>query len=98
MWNVQEDIVAGYLDENLTAKLHESIQYILRVIRRTRPFRYLDIKAEMERCNLLFGEESVQRINRFLQERAEYAFKTDRYIHPSTSEIQRLESERTSAP
>ena len=94
MWNVPEDIITGYLDEHSAAKLHESIQYILRVIRRARPFRYLDMKAERERCDLLFGEESVQRINRFLQERADYALKTDRYIRPSTPEIQRLESEQ----
>jgi len=47
MWNVRDDIVAGHLDENAAAKLHESIQYILRVLRRARPFRYLDLEAEI---------------------------------------------------
>jgi len=95
MWNVRDDIVAGHLDEDAAAKLHESIQYILRVIRRARPFRYLDLGVEKERCDALFGMENVQRVNRFLQERARYALQNEKYTRPDSSEIQRFEKEQT---
>ena len=94
MWNVQDDVVAGRLDEDAAAKVHESIQYILRVIRRARPFRYLDLDTEKERCDALFGTESVQRINRFLQGRAKYALQNDRYPRPDSAEIKRLADEQ----
>ena len=94
MWNVRDDIAAGRLDEGAAAKLHESIQYILRVIRRARPFRYLDLETEKQQCNNLFGAKSVQRINRFLQERAKYALQNEHYTPPDSSAIKRLEREQ----
>ena len=93
MWNIQEDIVAGYLDEDSAAKLHDSIRYILRVIRRARPFMYLDLKTEILRCDTLFGTESVQRINRFLQERAKYALRINKGSRPGTSDMRRYEDD-----
>jgi len=93
MWNIQEDIVAGYLDEDSAAKLHNSIMYILRVIRRARPFRYLDLKSETLRCDTVFGAESIRRINRFLQERAKYTLRTEKSSRPSTSDMRRYEDE-----
>jgi hypothetical protein len=95
MWNVQEDILSGYLDVNVAAKLHESIRYILRVIQRARPFRYLDLKQESKRCDSLFGEDSVRRINHFLQERSRYALHGDDYMRLNSSEIRRIEKEQT---
>jgi hypothetical protein len=94
MWNIQEDIVAGYLDENSAEKLHDSIKYILRVIRKARPFMFLDLKAETKRCDALFGTESVRRINRILQDRAKYALKTDNIPRPNTSDMRRYEEEQ----
>ena len=94
MWNVQDDIVAGRLDENAAVKVHESIQYILRVIRRAKPFRYLNLAAEKERCDALFGAESVSRINRFLQMRAKYALQEDCYSRPDSAEIKQLKDEQ----
>ena len=94
-WNVQEDIIAGHLTENTAAELHKSIQYILSVVRRAKPFQFLDLKAEKERCDLLFGEKSVRRINQFLQERAKYALKEDKiFSRPDTSDMQRFEKEQ----
>jgi hypothetical protein len=96
MWNIQDDIVAGYLDENSAAKLHESIRYILHVIRKARPFRYLDLKAEEGRCESIFCEENVRRINFFLKERAKHALKTDRiFSRPNSSEMKELRKEQT---
>ena len=94
MWDVQDNIVAGRLDENSAAKVHESIQYILRVIRRAKPFRYLDLAAEKERCHILFGAESVSRINRFLQMRAKYALQGDSYSRPDSAEIKQFKNEQ----
>ena len=94
MWDVQDDIVTGRLDENVAAKVHESIQYILRVIRRAKPFCYLDLAAEKERCDSLFGAESISRINRFLQMHAQYALQGDSYSRPDSVEIRQLKEEQ----
>lgn len=94
MWNVQDDIVAGRLNENAAAKMHESIQYILRVIRRAKPFRYLDLTAEKGRCDALFGAKSVFRINRFLQMCAKYALQGDSYSRLDSAEIRQLKDEQ----
>ena len=95
MWNVRDDIIAGYLDDVSASKLHDSIMYILRVIRLARPFKYLDIKAETVRCNALFDSNSVTRINRYLQKKAKHALSTDRvFSRPDSSEMQRLEGEQ----
>ena len=94
MWNVQNDIVAGRLDEDSAAKVAEDIRYILRVIRCAKPFRYFDLNAEKERCDTLFGINSVQRINRFLQERAQYALQSGNHKRPNSSEIKRISGEQ----
>ena len=94
-WNVQEDIITGYLTEDIANELHKKIQYILNVIRRAKPFQFLDLKSERERCDLLFGEESVRRINKFLQERAKYALKEDKiFSRPDTTDFHKLEKEQ----
>ena len=54
MWNVEDNLVLGYLDEAEAARLHDNIQYILKVIAKARPFKYLDLQAEKERCEALF--------------------------------------------
>ena len=43
---------------------------------------------------MLFGADSVQRINRLLKERAQYALQNDMYSRPDSSEIRRLENEQ----
>jgi hypothetical protein len=91
MWNVQDGLLLGVLDEAEAAKLHEQIQYILNVIAKARPFRYLDLEAERERCDALFGAESVRRINVHLQEKAQHTLQTDR--HPNHDEILRIAGE-----
>ena len=67
MWDLQDDIAIGYLDEAKAANVHADIQYILNIISKARPFIYLDLNAEKGRYDLLFGEESVKRINAFLK-------------------------------
>jgi hypothetical protein len=43
MWNAEDNLVLGYLDEAEAARLHDNIQYILKVIAKARPFKYLDV-------------------------------------------------------
>jgi hypothetical protein len=57
MWNIEDNLALGYLDAAEAAKLHNNIQYILRVISKARPFKYLDLQAEKERCAALFGPD-----------------------------------------
>jgi hypothetical protein len=95
IWNVQEDIITGKLDESSAATLCESIRYILRVIRRASPFKYLDLVAETKRCDALFSEQSVQRINHFLQERAKSAMQNENYSRRGSHDTLWYENEQT---
>jgi hypothetical protein len=79
MWSVEDNLVLGYLDEAEAARLHDNIQYILKVIAKARPFRYLDLQAEKVRCEALFGAESVRRINQHLQEKAQHTLQSGDY-------------------
>jgi len=97
MWNVEDNLVLGYLDEAETAKLHDNIQYILKVIAKARPFKYLDIQAEKERCEALFGPESVGRIKQYLQEKAQHTLQSESYWllgnRPNREEVSRIAEE-----
>jgi len=97
MWSVEDNLVLGYLDEAEAAKLHENIQYILKIIVKARPFKYLDVQAEKERCEALFGPESVRRINQYLQEKAQHTLHSDSYWLPGNQlpheEISRIAEE-----
>ena len=82
MWNAEDALMLGYLDEAEAAKLHDNIQYILKVIAKARPFKYLDLQAEKERCEALFGPESVRRINQYLREKAQHTLQSGSYWLP----------------
>lgn len=91
IWNVQDGILRDILDESEAAKLHEDIQYILSVIAGVRPFRYLDLEAEKVRCDALFGEESVRRINDYLRQKAQRTLQGGN--RPDHTELLRLAKE-----
>jgi len=97
MWNIEDNLVLGYLDETEAARLHDNIQYILKVIAKARPFKYLDLQAEKERCAALFGPESVRHINQYLQEKAKHTLQSGGHWlsgnRPSRDEISRLAEE-----
>lgn len=99
MWNIMDDITIGYIDETEAAKLHDNIIYILNVIRKAQPFRYLDLAAENEHCDSLFGEVSINRINQFLKEKARLTLNSEdhwlSHKHPNTVEIKRLAIEES---
>ncbi|MDR3239011.1 MAG: DUF6076 domain-containing protein [Clostridiales bacterium] len=99
MWNVEDDLLLGYLDEAEAAKLHDNIQYILKVIAKARPFKYLDLDAEKSRCDALFGTESVQLINAYLREKAQHTLNSDSFglsgNQPNHNEIKRLAEKET---
>ena len=85
--NIHNGIIAGRLDENSADKIHKSIMYIFNIIKRAKPFRYLDINYEKDRCDVLFGIESVRQINNFLLKRSQYVLQDDFINLPDIYEI-----------
>ena len=96
-WNIQDDLTLGYIDESKAMKLHESITYILNLIAKIKPFRYLNPEEEQARCDDLFSEESVKKINDFLKEQSQHTLKSEDYwlshLRPNANEIKQLSSD-----
>ena len=95
MENTQNSIIAGRIDESSADKIYDSIKYIFDRIKREKPFCYLDLEYEKNRYELLFGKESVKRINHFLHERAQYTLQEDYFKLPDFTEIEQLADEQT---
>jgi hypothetical protein len=48
-------------------------------VRKVKPFSFLNLETEIERCNVLFGAESVERINQYFHQKAEYTQHGENY-------------------
>ena len=72
-WNVQEQLVAGYLIETDFLKAGEEILTILRTLPKLRPFSSLDIAAEKQRISELFTQENAAAVQDYFRRRAAVA-------------------------
>jgi len=74
---VQDELALNYLYPDHAAKLYEDVQYFHKVIARAKPFCFLDLDAEQERCRRIFDRENVTKIIAYLRARSIYNFEHD---------------------
>lgn len=74
---VQNEIALNYLYPDHAEKLYDDVQYYLKNIARAKPFCFLDLDAERERCKRIFGEENVAAIIAYLRERSLFNYEHD---------------------
>ena len=72
-WNVQEQLVAGYLIETDFLKAGEEILTILRTLPKLKPFSSLDIAAEKQRISELLTQENAAAVQDYFRRRAAVA-------------------------
>lgn len=79
------------------SKLYADVQYFLQNIARVKPFCFLDLQAERERCKRIFGEENVAAIIAYLRERLLFNYEHDsgweNHALPQQSDIDRFRTE-----
>jgi hypothetical protein len=74
---VREELTLGYLYPPHAEKLYDEILYKINTIARAKPFCFLDLEVERERCRRLFSAESVQKICAYLRKRAMFNFEDE---------------------
>jgi hypothetical protein len=74
---VREELTLGYLYPPHAEKLYDEILYKINTIAQAKPFCFLDLNAERERCKRLFSEKSVQKICAYLHKRAMFNFEDE---------------------
>lgn len=72
---VRDELTLGYLYLPHAEKLYEEILYKIEVIAKAKPFCFLDLGVERERCKRLFSEETVQIICAHLKKRALFNYE-----------------------
>lgn len=93
---VQNEIALNYLYPDHAKKLYDDVQYYLKNIARAKPFCFLDLDAERERCRKIFGEENVAAIIAYLRERSLFNYEHDSgWAHYALSQSSDLERFRT---
>ena len=99
IWNVSESLKLGYIDSDEAEKVQRDIQYMLNTIKKVKPFLFLNLENEKQRCDQLFSGESVQAINRYLKLKANCTQNGDTYWehskHPDEAEIFLLDDGET---
>ncbi len=91
---VQDEIALNFLSPIHAEKLYDDVQYYLKNIEQAKPFCFLDLATERERCGRIFGEENVAFIAAYLRERSLFHYEHDngwpRHALPTTADIARF--------
>ena len=94
---VQDEITLNFLYPDHAEKLYDDVQYYLENIARAKPFCFLDLDAEYERCKRIFGAENVAAIATYLRERSFFNYEHDsdwaNHVLPNQSDIDRFRVE-----
>ena len=94
---VQDELVLNYLYPDHAETLYNDVQYYLRTIARAKPFCFLDMDAEWERCRCIFGTENVAAIIAYLRERSLFSYEHDsgweNHTLPQHDDIERFKAE-----
>lgn len=72
---VMDELTLGYLYPSHTEKLYDEILYKINAISRAKPFCFLDLDIERNRCKQLFSGEAVQTISSYLRKRAMFNYE-----------------------
>ena len=67
---MRDELVLGLFNPRHAEKLYDEILYKINAISRTKPFCYLDLDGERERCRRLFSDETANKIIEHLRKRA----------------------------
>ena len=79
IWNVKESLKLGFIDPTDGKNVCHDIQYMLNAVKKVKPFSFLNLAQEQERCNALCGTKSIKSINQYLQQKAEYTKHSKNY-------------------
>jgi hypothetical protein len=71
----RDEFALGYLYPPHAEKLYDEILYKINTVAKAKPFCFLDLDAERERCKQLFSEENVAEICAYLKKRAMFNYE-----------------------
>ncbi|MCL2857251.1 MAG: DUF6076 domain-containing protein [Oscillospiraceae bacterium] len=67
---MRDELALGLFNPRHAEKLYDEILYKINAISRAKPFCYLDLDGESERCKQLFSDETANKISEYLRKRA----------------------------
>ena len=96
---VQNEIALNFLYPDHAEKLYDDVQYYLKNIAQAKPFCFLDLDAERERCKRIFSEKNVAAIIAYLREKSLFNYEHDsgweHHALPSQNDIDRFRAEES---
>lgn len=94
---VQNEIALNFLYPDHAEKLYTDIEYYLNNIQKAKPFYFLDLDDERERCRRIFSTENIASIAAYLRERSFFNYEHDsgwtNHPLPQAKDIERFKTE-----